>query len=82
MTERNGSMFKQIVCGVVIVLVAGWIGYISLKGTTLDAIAAGLNTRVTVLETITSTIKEDISDIKTMIKEVRDDRRKENRERK
>jgi hypothetical protein len=83
MTENKESMLKQIICGVVIVLISGWIGYISLKGSTLDAMAAGLNTRVTVLESVTSTIRGDISEIKSLIKQVRDDQiRRETREKK
>lgn len=77
------DMFKQIVCGVVIILIAGWIGYVSLKGTTLDAMVSGINTRVTVLETVTSAIKDDITEIKILIKEVRaDQQRIYNKERK
>ena len=79
MAERNGTMFKQIVCGVVIVLIAGWIGYVSLKGSTLDAVASGLNTRVSVLESVTTAIKCDISEIKGMVKEVRDDQMRRER---
>ena len=83
MTEKNGSMFKQIVCGILIVLIAGWITYISAKGVSIDAMVAGINTRVTVLETVASTIKDDIVEIKTLIKEVREDqRRREFKERK
>ncbi len=83
MTEKTGFMFKQIVCGILIVLIAGWITYVSAKGATLDALIAGINTRVTVLETVASTIKDDIVEIKTLIKEVREDqRRREFKERK
>ncbi len=67
---------KQIICGITIFLIAGWISYISLKGVTLDVMVNGINTRVTVLETVASTIKEDIVEIKALIKEVRDDQRR------
>ncbi len=76
--EMNG-MYKQIVVGVVTLLIAGWIAYTSTKGYTLDAMVAGINTRVTVLETVASTIKDDILEIKVMMKEVRDDQRRRNR---
>lgn len=71
--EINSGMFKQIVCGIVIILVAGWITYVSVKGTSLDAMVAGINTRVTVLETVANTIKDDVSEMKLMIREIRND---------
>lgn len=74
----NG-MYKQIIVGVVTLLIAGWIAYTSTKGYTLDAMVAGINTRVAVLETVASTIKDDILEIKNMMKEVRDDQRRRNR---
>jgi hypothetical protein len=83
MTEHNNKTLKQIVCGVLIVLIAGWITYVSAKGVTIDAMVAGINTRVTVLESVTSTIKDDIIEIKMLIKEVREDqKRREFKERK
>ena len=81
--ERKPDMFRQIVGGVVIILIASWICYVSLKGITLDATAAGLSTKVAVLESVTLTIKEDITEIKTLIKEVRtDQKRRELKEKK
>jgi hypothetical protein len=81
--QRKPDVLKQIVCGVVILLIAGWISYVSLKGITLDAAAAGLSTKVAVLESVTLTIKEDITEIKTLIKEVRtDQKRRELKEKK
>lgn len=78
---QNG-LLKQVACGILILLISGWIGYVSLKGITLDTMVAGINTRVTVLETVASTIKDDIMEIKLLIKEVRaDQQRRERRER-
>jgi hypothetical protein len=71
----NSKMFKQVVCGVLIILIAGWVTYVSVKGVSIDALVAGINTRVTVLETVASTIKDDVVEIKMLIKEVRDDQR-------
>jgi hypothetical protein len=76
MTDSNSNMFKQVVCGIVVILIAGWITYVSVKGTSLDAMIAGINTRVTVLETVASTIKDDILEIKVLIKEIRRDQMK------
>ncbi len=70
-----GSLTKQVVCGVVIILIAGWITYVSVKGTSLDAMIAGINTRVSVLETVAFTIKEDIVEIKVLMKEIKDGQR-------
>lgn len=74
-TESNGT-FKQIVCGITIILIAGWIAYVSIKGITIDAMVAGINTRVTVLETVASTIKDDVLEIKMLMKEVRADQQR------
>ena len=74
----NG-MYKQVIVGVVTLLIAGWIAYTSTKGYTIDSMVAGINTRVAVLETVASTIKDDILEIKNMMKEVRDDQRRRNR---
>ena len=74
-SEKNSPMFKQIVAGIVVILVAGWITYVSIKGTSLDAMMAGINTRVSVMETVASTIKDDIVEIKVMMKEIRDGQR-------
>ncbi len=76
MVKPATDLFKQVVCGVVVILIAGWIGYVSLKGTTLDAMVAGINTRVTVLESVTSAIKDDILEIKMLIREVREDQKR------
>lgn len=80
--ETNGKMFKQIICGVMIVLVAGWITYVSMKGISLDAMVAGLHTRVTVLELVATTIKDDITEIKLLMKEVRSDQMRRERKEK
>jgi hypothetical protein len=75
-TATNSSLFKQVVCGILIILIAGWITYVSAKGVSLDTMVSGINTRVTVLETVASTIKEDIMEIKVLIKEVREEQRR------
>ncbi len=72
----NGSMFKQIIVGIVVVLVAGWITYVSVKGTTLDAMIAGVKIEVAVLKEVTSTIKDDINEMKVIVKEIRDGQRR------
>ena len=71
MDETNG--FKKIACGVMIVLIAGWVTYVSVKGVSLDAVVAGINTRVSVLEQVASTIKEDIVEMKVMLRDIRGD---------
>lgn len=77
----NGT-FKQIMGGILIILVAGWIGYISIRGITLQEVVAGIHTRVSVLEAVAKTIKEDMIEIKTLIRQVRDDQlRREKKER-
>ena len=67
------STFKQIACGNLTIVIAGWITYVTLKGQTLDAVIAGINTRVSVLEVVASTIKDDITEIKLLVKELRND---------
>lgn len=71
MDEANG--FKKIAVGVMVVLIAGWVTYVSVKGVSLDAVVAGINTRVSVLEQVASTIKEDIQEIKILMRDVRND---------
>ncbi len=73
-TDSNG-MFKQVMAGILVILIAGWITYVSVKGTSLDAMIAGIHTRVSVLEMVATTIKEDIAEIKTVMKEIRDSQR-------
>jgi len=69
--ETNG--FKKIACGVMIILIAGWVTYVSVKGVSLDAVVAGINTRVSVLEQVATTIKEDILEIKLLMRDIRGD---------
>ena len=76
MLNGNSSMFKNITVGVVTILIAGWVTYVSVKGVNLDAMVAGINTRVSVLETVASTIKEDIMEIKALLYEVRNDQKR------
>lgn len=71
MEETNG--FKKIACGVMIILIAGWVTYVSVKGVSLDAVVAGINTRVSVLEQVATTIKEDILEIKLLMRDIRGD---------
>lgn len=71
------TTFSQVICGILIILIAGWICYVSFKGITLDGAIAGINTRVTVLETVASTIKDDIMEIKGMLKEIREDQKRQ-----
>ena len=71
------SMVKQIIAGIIIVLVGGWITYVTFKGVSLDAMISGINARVAVLESVTSTIKDDIMEIKGMLKEIRDDQKRQ-----
>jgi len=71
MVNEDSKLFKQIICGILVILIAGWITYVSAKGVSLDALVAGINTRVTVLETVASTIKDDIIEIKVLMKEIR-----------
>ena len=68
----NSGTLRHIVSGIIIILIAGWIGYISVKGITIDAMVAGINTRVSVLETVASTIKDDIVEIKGLMRDVRE----------
>jgi len=72
-------MFNKIVIGIVVVLVCSWVTYVSVKGVSLDTQVAGVNTRVSVLEVIASTIKEDVRDIKILITEVRNDQKRADR---
>ena len=73
---KECNMIRQIIAGIIIVVVGSWAVYISAKGINLDAMIAGINTRVSVLETVASTIKEDIIEIKTLIKEIREDQKR------
>jgi len=73
---KESNMIRQIIAGIIIVVVGSWAVYISAKGINLDAMIAGINTRVSVLETVASTIKEDIIEIKTLIKEIREDQKR------
>ena len=74
--ESNNRLFKQIAVGVIIILIAGWVTYVSAKGVNMDAIVAGIQTRVAVLENVALTIKEDIAEIKVTMKEIREDQKK------
>ena len=74
--ESNNHLFKQIAVGVIIILIAGWVTYVSAKGVSMDAIVAGIQTRVAVLENVALTIKEDIAEIKATMKEIRNDQKK------
>ena len=74
--ESNNRLFKQIAVGVIIILIAGWVTYVSAKGVSMDAIVAGIQTRVAVLENVALTIKEDIAEIKVTMKEIRNDQKR------
>ena len=74
--ESNNRLFKQIAVGVIIILIAGWVTYVSAKGVSTDAIVAGIQTRVAVLENVALTIKEDIAEIKVTMKEIRNDQKR------
>ena len=74
--ESNNRLFKQIAVGVIIILIAGWVTYVSAKGVSMDAIVAGIQTRVAVLESVALTIKEDIAEIKVTMKEIRNDQKR------
>ena len=79
MPNGNSPMFNKIVIGIVVVLVCSWVTYVSVKGVSLDTQVAGVNTRVSVLEVIASTIREDVRDIKILITEVRNDQKRAER---
>ena len=86
MTEKKeGQNLKNVIwCGrlllvLLLVLVGGWITYVSFKGISIDAMISGISTRVAVLETVASTIKEDIAEIKVLMKEIREDQKKARR---
>lgn len=79
MFNGNSPMFNKIVIGIVVVLVCSWVTYVSVKGVSLDTQVAGVNTRVSVLEVIASTIREDVRDIKILITEVRNDQKRAER---
>ena len=79
MLNGNSPMFNRIVVGIVVVLVCSWVTYVSIKGVSLDTQVAGVNTRVSVLEVIASTIREDVRDIKILITEVRNDQKRADR---
>ncbi len=76
-------MFKAIITGLVITLVSAWVVYVSVKGVTIDAIVAGINTRVTVIETATTlqfnTIAEWRKEIKTSLDEIATEQKNTNR---
>jgi hypothetical protein len=55
--KGDNSMLKQILCVILSALIVGWVGYVSSQGIKLD-------TRVAVQESITSTIKEDVKELK------------------
>ena len=76
---ENSRMFKQVICGTLIVLVTGWITYVSAKGIGLDTLISGINTRVTVLETVAATIKNDILEMKGMLRDIRNDQMRKQR---
>ena len=79
MLNGNSPMFNKILVGIVVILVCSWVTYVSIKGVSLDTQVAGVNTRVSVLEVIASTIKEDVRDIKILITEVRNDQKRADR---
>ena len=79
MLNGNSPMFNRIVVGIVVVLICSWVTYVSVKGVSLDTQVAGVNTRVSVLEVIASTIREDVRDIKILITEVRNDQKRAER---
>ena len=79
MLNENSPMFNKILVGIVVILVCSWVTYVSIKGVSLDTQVAGVNTRVSVLEVIASTIREDVRDIKILITEVRNDQKRAER---
>ncbi len=76
-------MFKAIITGLVITLVSAWVVYVSVKSVTIDAIVAGINTRVTVIETANTlqfnTIADWRKEIKASLDEIATEQKNTNR---
>jgi hypothetical protein len=71
----NGDTnFKRVTCSVVIAVLIGWLGWVSL-----GAIAA--DKRITVVESVVTFIQADITEMKGLVREIRQDQlRRERRE--
>jgi hypothetical protein len=75
--EDSGDFrnFKRAVGSVLIIVIAGWLGWVSVCAIAYDK-------RISVVESVVTYIKEDISEMKALVKDIRSDQvrreRKEN----
>lgn len=60
---------KTVIAGVVVVIVAAWLSWVSVCSVSVDK-------RVTVLESVIIYIQNDMKEIKDILKEVRDDQKR------
>lgn len=57
---------KQVLCGVAVVIIAAWLSYISVCTVNYDR-------RIGILESVIVYLKDDLHELKGLIKEIRND---------
>ena len=79
---RGEDTTKKIVCGVAIALIVSWMGWISLRGinsgdnvsiTETNKVVAIVEKDVAILKAGHAIMKEDIGEIKSLTREIRND---------
>ena len=71
-SNANG-MARTIIIALVVFSITSWIGYITLRTINVSVEVASVTTKVAVIEAINLTIKDDIIDMKSTLKEIRND---------
>jgi hypothetical protein len=74
--QKSNSVdsFKRAVCSIVAAVLIGWLGWVSFGAISVDK-------RVTVVESTVAYIREDITEMKVLVKEIRQDQlRRERRD--
>jgi hypothetical protein len=72
----NGEInsFKRVLSGVIIVLITGWLGWVSICAVAADR-------RIAVVESTMTFIQGDIKEVKDLVREIRQDQvRREQKE--
>ena len=65
-SEAGWDGFKRVLFSIMIILVAGWITWVSFS-------ASGNKERISVVEASISYVRSDISEMKALVKEIRQD---------
>jgi hypothetical protein len=74
MANGDISNFKRIGGTILVLIITGWLGWVSVCSIAYEK-------RISVVESVVSFIKEDIVEVKLLVKEIRNDQlRRERRE--